>query len=169
MNVVFAPNYKFFNTGDIGTAARELREKIDKTFRNHEKNGDLILLGHSLGGLEIIEAIEGISERIRTVITCATAYQGTPQAKLAAFFSQAARQISPGASYLTSINEKHVSCPVEVHISTEDSVVPPESQIPPSALSDRVVVQSHPFQHFDFIVGKKSTEFARAVKERIRL
>lgn len=79
--------------------------------KNHHKSlndlkNNLVFLGHSMGGLIILEAQRlNASLNKMKVITCGTPIKGTPVAYCCAFFSKAARQIIPDSTFINTLQE----------------------------------------------------------------
>jgi len=167
MNVAYAPNLPFLNMGDIISTGILLRQKIAQVLLE-EKNGDLNLLGHSIGGLEILESMRQSRFEARSIITCSTPFGGVPKAKWAPFISSC-RQIVPGARYVTDLRGICIGkTALDVHVSMRDGIVPPENQVPPHGMSDKTTIIQHPDnQHFDYLLGKKAKKFAHEIADRL--
>jgi triacylglycerol lipase len=83
------------------------------------------LIGHSMGGLIIRDAVQarGLGNRARTVVTLATPHHGTPYARLVP--GPCARQMHPGSSFLRGLTAHDRGGPtrwVDIR-ATEDRVV----------------------------------------------
>jgi len=157
-NVAYAPVFPHWNTGSVAGSAALLRRKIRAILDERERNGDLSIVAHSLGGLIALEALKD-SVRVRTMATLAAPFGGSPQARLAAPFSAGARDIGAWAGNAAPWAERPMDR-LECHVSEQDSVVPPENQLPPPWMAPDVVVRHEGFQHFDFLVGPKAAAFA---------
>lgn len=165
-NISYAPDFPSLCTQDIQRSALLLRGKIQRILQQ-ETNGDLILLGHSVGGLIMLETMRNSRYSFRKLICCATPFQGTPQARLAKWWP-ACKQTCPGSDYLKSLAEIDLSTiPIDAHVSEFDSVVPFECQVPPLSQTAQVNPSLHPLQHFDFIVGKKAKAFAESIRDSL--
>lgn len=157
-NVAYAPVFPHWNTGSVAGSAALLRRKIRMILCEREKNGDLSVVAHSLGGLIALEALKE-SVRVRTLATLATPFGGSPQARLAAPFSAGARDIGDWGRNAAPWADKPMDR-LECHVSGQDSVVPPENQLPPPWMEPDAVVRHEGFQHFDFLLGPKAAAFA---------
>ncbi len=171
-NVAYAPIFSRWNTDDIRVSAEKLREKIEQIFRDHEKNEDLTIIGHSTGGLIGLETQRNIQD-VAGLVALATPFRGTPQARVGSFLrmGEMVQQVSPDSEFLRSLNEIFLQdVSVTCHVSEEDNVVPPLNQTPSitTPLQLEVVHHDH-FQHFDFIVGKKARQFAKELMETFRV
>jgi hypothetical protein len=152
---------------DIRRSVVTVREKIQKVLQE-EKNGDLNLLGHSLGGLLMLDAMRDKTFEAHRFIALSTPFQGAPFAKWFPFL-KSARQLTPGSTYLTDLTGIHIDkTAVDVHVSLQDEQIPPQNEIPHPAISPQVTIIKHPdFKHFDYMLGKKAKKFSKELSDRI--
>lgn len=98
---VIAVRYNVFRA-DIHQVADWLVAQVDRTMDACEADG-VHLIGHSLGGLIVRDAVQsrGLGGRARTVVTVATPHHGSPFARLVP--GPCARQMHPGSEFLRSL------------------------------------------------------------------
>ena len=100
MNVVYAPDFPFMNTCSITEAATILEPTIRKVMEQ-EKNGDVMLIGHSNGGLIALLALHMATKlKVHNVVTMGTPHKGAPQAEKMAHLSSSCREINAEGGFL---------------------------------------------------------------------
>ena len=91
------------HTGKIDRSSRELHLYI-------ERNGlkKIIFIGYSLGGLIGLHYYFNHKKNIVKFISLGTPFNGTYCAKLTSFFSESAKQMAPGSSFLIKLSKKKI-------------------------------------------------------------
>ena len=167
MNVAYVPDLPHLGMADLMRSVVTVREKIKKVLQE-EKNGDLNLLGHSLGGVLMLDVLGDKDFEAHRFIALSTPFKGAPFARWFPFF-KSARQLAPESTYLTNLEGIHIDkTVVDVHVSLLDGEVPPEYQVPHSSISPDITIIKHPdFKHFDYMLGKKAKKFSKELSDRI--
>ena len=98
---VIAVRYNTFRA-DIQRAADWLRAQAERTMTACGADG-VHLIGHSLGGLVVREAMQsrGLADHVRTAVTVATPHHGSPFARFVP--GPCARQMLPGSAFLRAL------------------------------------------------------------------
>jgi hypothetical protein len=141
------------NTGSVQQSSVELCKEL-KHLAN-EGVEKISLVGHSLGGIIILESYDDEAFSIvDKVILMSTPLNGSPITKLLGFIP-ACKDLQPGSNILRNLDYGKIS---SVMVSELDSIVPYNCQIPFSSedqFFDGKVHQCSGFQHMDFFVGSK--------------
>jgi hypothetical protein len=133
-NVVFAPNLAWY-TSSVRTMGVIIRKKSQEVLTTHEKNGDLILLGHSLGGVVAIHSLSsrevlssGTSAPTPSrLYTLGSPHGGVPAARHL-FPIPVLQEIAHPDSLYGGVDTDHISTRVTAITLGQDSLVPPENQ-----------------------------------------
>ncbi len=151
-NIVITPELPWY-TGSVRDIGAIVRAKSQQVLQSQEKNGELILLGHSLGGVVAIHSIfphpedtkrSGRSSRkipqVARVYTIGSPHGGVPWAGYLPMIP-VLREISDTVSLYAGLDKNTVITPVTTITLDHDSLVPPESQgsihLPASLLQKR--------------------------------
>ncbi len=168
MNVVYADNFPAMNMGSIESAAWLLEPTIRKAHTS-EKNGDLILVGYSNGGIIALFALHRATNlEVRKVMTMGTPHKWTPRAELPALLSPSCREINKKGGYLQGIDlSKKISGNIVALVATDDKLVPSGNQIPSNSLvgSGRTKIIPMKVGHFGFIMWDEVKQTAQTIIE----
>lgn len=140
--------------GSFEATAQRLGEALD---RHVPASTELILVGHSLGGLLARWYVHelGGAERVCRVVTISTPHLGTPVARLAPFGLGAA--IRPGSAVVARLEGARGGPVLHAFAGAEDGTVPPESALGCHA----------DFRHVIEAVGHNGILYAPHAQERI--
>jgi len=162
-NVAYAPDFPYWNCGNIDESTQQMRAKMKRVQQN-ESVGAPIVVGHSLGALIGIKALE--KNESPEVVAISTPFRGTPQAKFVP--GSACRQLS-NRDYLAELHRHDLGddTTITAYRTMQDSLVPYECQVPypNSALSERLndAPVDWPWQHFAPVVWRR-----KQVAEQVR-
>lgn len=158
---------------DIQKFASRLSNFLDKQLKHsehsehseHLQHSNIILIGHSMGGLVILEMQRRFKKFIALdVVTLGTPYGGSKFAYLAAFLKPA-RQMFPGSHFLTVLREDIAqnSRNLIAVRAQKEIIVPDYSSIPVSYKTNVVPVIGHVSLLFDI-----SDEYIKSLLEGFR-
>jgi pimeloyl-ACP methyl ester carboxylesterase len=117
------------NLGDprlgIDTYTEVITEKIKEI---QEKTGSkqVILIGHSMGGLVCKNYAHANSQTVRSIITIGSPLKGTQTARFGSIFSDSARDMVPGSDFLTKM-ENFTEPSTQIASSCDEIVIPNSS------------------------------------------
>nr|NGX55452.1 2-succinyl-6-hydroxy-2,4-cyclohexadiene-1-carboxylate synthase [Chlamydiota bacterium] len=120
-----------------GTVTKKIEEILKKTGQSQ-----IILIGHSMGGLVSAEYAKAHPDKVKAVITIATPFGGAPALKPVpkGLLPRRYKQMSVGSSYLRDLNNavSKSTVPFRNICSTIDVAVPNKSGIVSNARSTKV-------------------------------
>lgn len=141
---VFTVTFPGLGLQDIQTSGATLEDRIHEVLEATEAGG-VNLVGHSLGGLVIREAVQnrGLRDEVQACATLGTPHQGTLTSVMA-LVRPACRQMIPGSRYLRELNDEPLDVPfVNVYATPDSLVVPHGNARLPSAENHRIRLGGH--------------------------
>ncbi len=165
-NVVYSPIYPRFNTWPVRQSSALLAQKLQE-ITQYVHDGDINVIGHSLGGLIAVEAVKMASwMRVDNVLALSTPFRGTKTAQMLQNVFPACKDMSEPYGYLnnTKIGDK-LHWKLIAHVSEMDSVVPAFSQIPQKTIAHWKiqVVRHKDFDHGNFVIGSTVKKVAEVI------
>ena len=94
--------------------------------------------------------------KVDEVITMWTPFGWTPLGYIGSIGSTSCNEINQEGGYLWNFDASKQLRQLSVHVSIQDSIVPPKNQIPhPTLAHKKTQIKHHPkFNHTDFLNGK---------------
>ncbi len=132
---------------DINKTVVHLKEFIHS---NHLEN--ITFVGHSEGGIIALAYAKENPSTVKKIITMGSPFHGSPHAKLASFFSQAAEQLKPNSLFLkklvSSLDKDFWASKISCVYTSYDEVVPAHSASLPFVTQ---VIDIKKIGHFSFL------------------
>jgi triacylglycerol lipase len=127
------------NLGDprlgIDTYAQIIAQKV-KEIKEKTNSNQVILIGHSMGGLVCEKFAESQPESVKKIIAIGSPLKGTHSAYIAAFFSKCAQDMKPNSSFLSTLK---TGVPITTIASSLDEVILPNSSAKGSTPQDTII------------------------------
>lgn len=170
-NVAYSPKLPYLNTQSVHSSGILLDQKLQKVLK-YTREWDINLIGHSLWGLIQIEALKIATDmKINNIISLSTPFHGTPMAEPYKRIFPACRDIARSWGYHKHTDiSKQIDGKLIAHIAHDDSIVPPESQIPnPNIAKDKTKIINHPhLDHGDFLIWRTVWEVYNIIRNDIK-
>lgn len=163
-NVVYSETLPFLNLSSIEIASQKFQKKLDQVLKKNPR--ELILLGHSMGGLIILNTVKDYTSHISKIITCATPYRWCDTAKWWKSYVPACRNLVCDSLFLNDF-EIPEDIILEYHTSLQDGLVSYQNQHPKKLHKNIKEVLHQDFNHLDFIINRQDRQTTKEFVQKI--